>query len=102
MFDKIKSLINEFNSTSIMLRAKACNKLDDCAYADLSAGAVIGLAISIIIIAAVIPSAISQFYETNTSAWKIDGVEDSKAVVLWWLLPFICVATVLYMIYSRM
>ena len=102
MFEKIKSLINEFNATSVMLAARSRNKLDDCAYADMSAGAVIGLAISIIIIAAVIPSAIGQFYETNTSTWTIDGAEDSKAVILWWLLPFICVATVLYMIYSRM
>ena len=102
MFEKIKSLIHEFNATSIMIEARSRNKLNDYAYADISAGAVIGLAISIIVIAAVIPSAIEQFYVSNTSTWTIDGEVDTKATVLWWLLPFICVATVLYMIYSRM
>ena len=102
MMKKVKSLIQEFNETELMIQAKAVNKLNDCAYADISAGAVIGLAISLIVIAAVVPSAIEAFYNTNTSLWTIDGVEDTKATTLWWLLPFICVAVVLYMVYSRM
>ena len=106
MFKNIKkSLLNlrgEFNETTCFLGAKIINKLDDRAQTDISAGAIIGLAIGLIVIAAVIPSAIQSFYDTNTSTWLIDGAEDTKATTLWWLLPFICVAVVLYMIYKRL
>ena len=108
--NKLLELIHEFNTTELFLEAKARNKLNDCAYADMSVGTVIGLAISLIIIAAVIPSAIELFYSYNTTSivdnetvgWVIDGEADSKAITLWWLLPFISIAIVLYMIYSRM
>ena len=105
MFEKISTFKNEFKSTYTELGVKALtkiNRLDDTAQTEISAGTVIGMAISLIVIAAVVPSAIEAFYATNTSAWLIDGVEDTKAVTLWWLLPFIAVATVLYMLYKRM
>lgn len=105
MFEKISALKNEFKSAYTELSVKTLTKihrLDDTAQTDMSAGAIIGMAIGLIVIAAVIPSAIEAFYATNTSAWLIDGVEDTKAITLWWLLPFIAVATVLYMLYKRM
>lgn len=114
MFKKIsKKLINltqEFNETSLLLGSKIINKLDDRAQAEISAGSIIGLAIGLIVVAAVIPSAIETFYSYSTTTtvdnvttgWVIDGVEDTKATTLWWLLPFISVAVVLYMIYKRL
>ena len=105
MFDKISALKNEFKRAYTELGVKTLtkiNRLDDTAQTEISAGAVIGMAIGLIVIAAVVPSAIESFYATNTSAWMIDGAEDTKAVTLWWLLPFIAVATVLYMLYKRM
>ena len=105
MFEKISALKTEFKAAYTELGVKILtkiNRLDDSAQTEISAGAVIGMAIGLIVIAAVVPSAIEAFYATNTSAWLIDGVEDTKAVTLWWLLPFIAVATVLYMLYKRM
>lgn len=106
MFKNIKKsllkLHDEFNETACFLGAKAVNKLDDKGQVEISAGAIIGLAIGLIVIAAVIPSAIQAFYDTNTTLWQIDGAEDTKATTLWWLLPFISVAVVLYMIYKRL
>jgi len=99
---KVIELKNEFDETSLELGSKIVNKLDDTAISEISAGSVIGMAISLIVIAAVIPSAIQAFYDTNTSTWLINGAEDTKATTLWWLLPFICVAVVLYMVYKRM
>lgn len=102
MVKKLCNLTQEFDETSTFLGSKIVNKLNDSAESEISAGAIIGLAIGLIVVAAVIPSAIEAFYNTNTSAWMIDGVEDTKATTLWWLLPFISVAVVLYMIYKRL
>ena len=77
----------------------AVKKLDDSALS-MSAGGLIMFAISLIVLAAVVPDAISQFYATNTSAWQINGAEDTKATVLWWLLPFIAVAVVIVAVYK--
>lgn len=102
---KYVALRQEFNETFNELGGKLAVKADDIMHNDsgnISAGSVIGLAISLIVIAAVIPSAIESFYSTNTTAWTINGSEDTKATTLWWLLPFICVAVVLYMVYRRM
>ena len=77
----------------------ALKKLDDSALS-MSAGGLIMFAISLIVLAAVVPDAISQFYATNTSAWQINGAEDTKATVLWWLLPFIAVAVVIVAVYK--
>ena len=113
MFEKIFALKNEFKTAYIKLGVKALtkiNRLDDNGVIDISVGAVIGMAVGLIVIAAIIPSAIETFYTTNTSTWLLDAgnetgygaVEDTKAITLWWLLPFIAVATVLYMLYKRM
>jgi len=105
MREKMRKLSKEFTDSSTELYTKVMCKargLDNKAQGSITAGAVIGLAIGLIVIAAVIPSAISAFYETNTSTWLIDGATDTKAVTLWWLLPFICVAAVLYMVYKRL
>ena len=105
MFERLKKFRKEFETDSAELYTKTMLKihgLNDKAEGSITAGAVIGLAIGLIVIAAVIPSAISAFYETNTSTWLIDGTSDTKAVTLWWLLPFICVAAVLYMVYKRL
>ena len=68
---------------------------------NLSAAAIIGFAIGLIVLAAVVPDAIGQFYATNTSAWQIDGAEDTKTTVLWWLIPLVIVAAVVMMIYKN-
>ena len=112
MFEKISALKNDFKSAYTELGVKVLTKvhhLDDNGVIDISVGAVIGMAVGLIVIAAIIPSAIEMFYSVDTSAWAIGGnetgygaVADDKAVTLWWLLPFIAVATVLYMLYKRM
>ena len=113
MFEKISALKNEFKNAYTELGVKTLtkiNRLDNTAQTDISAGAIIGMAIGLIVIAAVIPSAIETFYATDTSTWLLvqgnetgyGSVEDTKAITLWWLLPFIAVATVLYMLYKRM
>ena len=112
MFERISALKTEFVNAYTELGVKVLTKvhhLDDTAQSEISAGAVIGMAIGLIVIAAVVPSAIEAFYTVDTSSWVIGGnetgygaIEDTKAVTLWWLLPFIAVATVLYMLYKRM
>ena len=113
MFDKISALKNEFKNAYTELGVKTLikiHRLDNTAQTEISVASVIGMAIGLIVIAAIIPSAIETFYATDTSTWLLEAgnetgygsVEDSKAVTLWWLLPFIAVATVLYMLYKRM
>jgi len=105
MFERIKKFRDAFNEDSTELYLKVVSKipkLNDKAESSFTAGSIIGMAIGLIVIAAVVPSAIEAFYATNTSTWLIGGVEDTKATTLWWLLPFIAVATVLYMVYKRM
>ena len=112
MFERISALKTEFVSAYTELGVKTLikiNRLDDIAQTEISVGAVIGMAIGLIVIASVVPSAIEAFYTVDTSGWAIGGnetgygaIEDAKAVTLWWLLPFIAVATVLYMLYKRM
>ena len=98
--NKIQRKYQAFKTEYLGARFDLINKLDD--EADLSAGAIIGMAIGLIVIAAVIPSAIETFYSASTANWTINGVEDTKTTTLWWLLPFIAVAVVLYMLYSRL
>ena len=62
MFERLKKFRKEFETDSTELYIKVASKfrgLDDKAETGITAGAVIGLAIGLIIIAAVIPSAIS-------------------------------------------
>ena len=98
--NKIQRKYQAFKTEYLGARFDLINKLDDSG--NLSAGAIIGMAIGLIVIAAVIPSAIETFYSASTANWTINGVEDTKTTTLWWLLPFIAVAVVLYMLYSRL
>ena len=75
--------------------------LDEAGSLNLSAGSIIGFAIGLIVLAAVVPDAIGTFYSTNTSAWAINGIEDTKTTVLWWLIPLVIVAAVVMMIYRN-
>jgi len=52
--------------------------LDEAGSLNLSAGSIIGFAIGLIVLAAVVPDAIGTFYSTNTSAWAVNGIEDTK------------------------
>lgn len=95
---KLLALKEEYKDAEFELYKKV--KLNERGSMDV--GAIIGLGIGIIFIAAVAPAAIETFYQTNTTAWTIDGVEDSKTTTIWWLLPFIAVTVFLYMLYRRM
>lgn len=68
---------------------------------DISIAGVIGFAIGLIVLASVLPTAMDVFYQTNTSSWDINGQEDTKTVLLWWLIPLIVVAVVLIMLYDQ-
>jgi len=113
MFKKLKKFHDNFNNNSTELYIKISSKihnLNESAQTNLNMGAIISMVIGLIIIASVIPSAIGMFYSyetttiinNTTTGWVINGVEDVKVTTLWWLLPFIAIATVLYMIYKRM
>lgn len=96
--EKLIALKEEFNEAKFELYKKlALNERGS-----MDVGAIIGLGIGIIFIAAVAPAAIETFYQTNTSTWQIDGVEDAKTTTIWWLLPFIAVTVFLYMLYRKM
>ena len=113
MFKSLKKFRKAYDKDSTEFYIKIMSKfhkLDNSAQSEISAGAIISMAIALIIIAAIIPSAINTFYAYNTTTvednitvgWAVNGVEDTKATILWWLLPFIAIASVLYMIYKRM
>ena len=77
-------------------------KNDETAIMDnLSVTGIVGFAIALIVLAAVAPTALDTFYNTNTSGWQINGSEDEKVTALWWLIPLIVVAVVLMMIYEQ-
>ena len=101
MFEKLKALKAEFDEARLDLYTKAYNKfaLNDDANMNLSA--IIGLAVGVIVIAAIAPTAIETFYSTNTSGWQVNGEEDIIATSIWWLLPFITVIVFFYMVYKR-
>ena len=58
------------------------------------------LAIAIIIMVSVMPSAIDTIYTTNTTNWTIDGAEDTKTTTIWWLLPLVVVAGIVLMAFG--
>ena len=99
LLEKMKAKNDKMAELILSSKLKALKKLDDSAIS-MSAGGLIMFAISLIVLAAVVPDAIGQFYATDTSNWTIDGVEDTKATVLWWLLPFIAVAVVIIALYK--
>jgi len=53
---------------------------------------IVGIAVSLLIFTAIIPSAIESIYSANTSTWSIDGSEDTKATTIWFLLPVVIIA----------
>jgi len=61
-------------------------------------GVVIALAIGIIVVASIMPTAMDQLYAANTTDWTIDGAEDSKTTALWELLPMFAVLSILLVI----
>lgn len=95
--------MREFNATYTEMKNKyAVKSLDNRAMLDnLSVAGIIGFAIGLIVLASVLPTAMDVFYNTNTSSWDINGTEDTKTVLLWWLIPLIVVAVVLIMLYKQ-
>ena len=61
-------------------------------------GVVIALAIGIIVVASIMPTAMDQLYAANTSDWTVDGAEDTKTTALWELLPMFAVLSILLVI----
>jgi hypothetical protein len=62
---------------------------------DMSPNAIIGLAISVIVMAAVLPSALTSLFNTSTAGWS------TGAVALWTALPLVIIAAVVVAYYSR-
>ena len=100
---RIKNFMREFNATYTEMKNKyAVKSLDNRGMLDnLSVAGIIGFAIGLIVLASVLPTAMDVFYNTNTSSWDINGTEDTKTVLLWWLIPLIVVAVVLIMLYKQ-
>lgn len=100
---RIEKFKREFMQTYAEMKTKyAVRKLDDSAIlGDLSVAGIIGFAIGLIVLASVLPTAMDVFYNTNTTSWDINGQEDTKTVLLWWLIPLIVVAVVLIMLYKQ-
>lgn len=100
---KIEAFKKNFASTMLKVNAKLTpKKLDNSGMmSDLSVAGIIGFAIGLIVLASVLPTAMDVFYNTNTTSWDINGEEDTKTVLLWWLIPLIVVAVVLIMLYQQ-
>ena len=99
---KIKQFREDFKRVYARVNGKL-NRLDNSGVLDgSSVGSIVGFAIALIVLASVAPTALDAFYNTNTSAWQIDGQEDTKTVALWWLMPLIVVAVVLILIYEKL
>lgn len=100
---RIENFKREFMKTYADARAKFIETKNDesAILGDLSVAGIIGFAIGLIVLASVLPTAMDVFYNTNTTGWDINGEEDSKTVLLWWLIPLIVVAVVLIMLYKQ-
>lgn len=59
---------------------------------------VISLAIGLIVISSIMPTAMDQLYAANTSSWTIDSVEDTRTTALWELLPLFAVLAILLVV----
>ena len=100
---KIKQFREDFKRVYARVNGKMLSRMDDAGVLDgSSVGSIVGFAIALIVLASVAPTALDAFYNTNTSAWQIDGQEDTKTVALWWLMPLIVVAVVLILIYEKL
>lgn len=98
---KFEAFKEKFNKTFAKVNSFAVSKLDNNGMIDISIAGVIGFAIGLIVLASVLPTAMDVFYQTNTTNWDINGQEDTKTVLLWWLIPLIVVAVVLIMLYDQ-
>lgn len=79
------------------MRTKAIAKLEQMQINDkgeMSPNKIIGLAISVIVMSAVLPSAITTLFGVNTSAWS------AGAVALWDALPLIIISAIVLAYYS--
>lgn len=97
-FDTFKQ---KFTAKLLEINTKMNTSKNSEAMIDISIAGVIGFAIGLIVLASVLPTAMDVFYQTNTSSWDINGQEDTKTVLLWWLIPLIVVAVVLIMLYDQ-
>lgn len=52
-------------------------------------GVIIAIALAVIMISAMFPSAMDTFYGTNTTAWTIDGAEDTSTTGIWYMIPLL-------------
>lgn len=62
---------------------------------EMSPNKIIGLAISVIILAAVLPSALSTLFNTSTAGWS------TGAVAMWDALPIIIIAAIVLAYYAK-
>lgn len=79
------------------MRDKAIAKLEQMQINDkgeMTPNTIIGLAISVIIVAAVLPSALSTLFNVNTSTWS------TGAAALWDALPLVIIAAVVIAYYT--
>lgn len=100
---KIENFKREFMKTyaDALAKFKKTKNDESAILGDLSVAGIIGFAIGLIVLASVLPTAMDVFYNTNTTSWDINGQEDTKTVLLWWLIPLIVVAVVLIMLYKQ-
>lgn len=100
---RIESFKREFMKTyaDALVKFKETKNDESAILGDLSVAGIIGFAIGLIVLASVLPTAMDVFYNTNTTSWDINGQEDTKTVLLWWLIPLIVVAVVLIMLYKQ-
>lgn len=100
---RIESFKREFIKTyaNALTKFEETKKDESAILGDLSVAGIIGFAIGLIVLASVLPTAMDVFYNTNTTSWDINGQEDTKTVLLWWLIPLIVVAVVLIMLYKQ-
>lgn len=100
---RIESFKREFMKTyaEALTKFKETKNDESAILGDLSVAGIIGFAIGLIVLASVLPTAMDVFYNTNTTSWDINGQEDTKTVLLWWLIPLIVVAVVLIMLYKQ-
>lgn len=55
----------------------------------MSIGAIVGLAIGVYVLAAILPSALSNFFNASTAGW------DAGTVALWGIIPLVIIAVLL-------
>ena len=56
---------------------------------------IIGIAIAILVMAAILPTALTSFFDANTTGW------DSATVLLWGIVPLIVIAVIVMKWYGK-